>query len=676
MATEIPPILIEFQGDIKGIKDSVVKVQQDLNKVNEATEKAAKHQDKLKASSVALGSLMASAFQVVGNAALNFGKQTVTAFTDTAKETKQLQRVLGGTPEQMSRLVYASDRLGVSTGVLTSFMTRLGVHMSANDKAAAALGVAYRDQHGALLPSNVVLGNLADKFAKLPAGMDKTALAVKAFGRGGIAMLPILNKGSEGLQKLYEEADNLGVTLTSKNLQAVTDYTNAQKNMHDGIKSLQFTIGKELVPKLSTLFNIFSNLITQISHFVNNNKTLVKIVLITVTAFVALYGAVKAYNKISEVCTGVIANVTKAYKALAAGEYAAQLEVIAIIAIIIALVEAFFYVMRNSKTFRDILQKVFEAIGTAAGTYIKFILNGLAFLVSFFGTAIEDIVKVVAKLKGPLNAMGIHWADGMDGVAQSIENGKNAIIGKLHEWADKAPAIGKSVGDSIFNAIDKASKFDVMGYFHKLTQSLSGDSGVPSDSGVNLPNAAAGAGLNPKSRKAINAAAAYIRALNATIQQEDAKFKLAMSKSEKLNFADRLKIVKEYMNQNKKLIQAAQDEEKKTRGTKNHTAAVATLSKAIAEQAKMQNQANKITREAAKALQSQAQANNALLQSQQNQTSWLAAHNIAQGQTNAGSITVPVVIDGHEVFRVVQKYANQNNRRNITTGIGLSGAVI
>src|SRR3546814_2755066 len=50
-------------------------------------------------------------------------------------------------------------------------------------KALQALGVAATDAHGQIRPTEQVLLDLAEKFADMPDGADKAALAIKLFGR-------------------------------------------------------------------------------------------------------------------------------------------------------------------------------------------------------------------------------------------------------------------------------------------------------------------------------------------------------------------------------------------------------------------------------------------------------------------------------------------------------------
>lgn len=58
-----------------------------------------------------------------------------------------------------------------------------------------------------------VLLDWADKFAQMPDGAQKTALAMQVFGRSGQSLIPLLNQGSEAIQRQMRESHGLGVVI-------------------------------------------------------------------------------------------------------------------------------------------------------------------------------------------------------------------------------------------------------------------------------------------------------------------------------------------------------------------------------------------------------------------------------------------------------------------------------
>lgn len=133
---------------------------------------------------------------------------------------------LGRLIEGIDELDKAAQRLGLSGAVefsgmrraaldagagveeFESSITRLNVKVSeaaeGNREAAAlfkALGIETRTSSGAVRDSGAVLRDIADVFSKLADGPAKAALAVDLFGKSGARLIPLLNGGSQGLER-------------------------------------------------------------------------------------------------------------------------------------------------------------------------------------------------------------------------------------------------------------------------------------------------------------------------------------------------------------------------------------------------------------------------------------------------------------------------------------------
>jgi hypothetical protein len=104
---------------------------------------------------------------------------------------------------------------------------------------------------------DAVLPGIMDHFAKMPNSTQKTADILKVFGRNGMAILPFLNRGSEGLAKFSEEAEKNGLILSQSNLDAVTKNTMAQREFHSALEGLQVQIGMKLYPIMTQMTQAF-----------------------------------------------------------------------------------------------------------------------------------------------------------------------------------------------------------------------------------------------------------------------------------------------------------------------------------------------------------------------------------------------------------------------------------
>ena len=194
--------------------------------------------------------------QIAGKV-VDFAKESVDKFGEVGGATLKLQRVMGGSAQDVSRLASAFNMTGVDSDVAGKAIAIFSKHLATNDKTAKSLGMSFKDAHGNLLPMTQILPELADRFAKLPAGPARTALAMQLFGKAGTQMLPFLAKGKEGIKGLMEESDKLGTTMSGKDLAAIKANTIAKRKFGEALAGVQVTIGKVLFPILTKLMDWF-----------------------------------------------------------------------------------------------------------------------------------------------------------------------------------------------------------------------------------------------------------------------------------------------------------------------------------------------------------------------------------------------------------------------------------
>lgn len=136
---------------------------------------------------------------------------------EAADAMNKMSQRTGIAVEELSQLSYAAKLADVSNEGLTKGIKGLSEMMvRANDATsiqAATMKALGVDIKGGLAPA---LDKIADQFAKLPDGATKTALAVDLFGKAGQDMIPLLNQGSDGIKRMKEEADALGLTISGK----------------------------------------------------------------------------------------------------------------------------------------------------------------------------------------------------------------------------------------------------------------------------------------------------------------------------------------------------------------------------------------------------------------------------------------------------------------------------
>ena len=118
--------------------------------------------------------------------------------------------------------------------------------------AVNSLGLTLKDANGAMLPLNDLMLEVADKFAAMPDGAEKTADAMALFGKSGKDLIPILDLGSAGLQEAMDDANKYGLTLTGANVDAVRAFGLAHKDLDEAMEGVTLQLGAALMPALAT----------------------------------------------------------------------------------------------------------------------------------------------------------------------------------------------------------------------------------------------------------------------------------------------------------------------------------------------------------------------------------------------------------------------------------------
>ena len=124
---------------------------------------------------------------------------------DAADNLNDLSQRTGVGVESLSKFGAAADDAGSSVEEVAKSMGKLskGIVDPASKANAAlkSIGISSTDASGKVRSMDAIMLDVADKFAKMPDGATKTALAMELFGKSGMNLIPMLNGGSEALKK-------------------------------------------------------------------------------------------------------------------------------------------------------------------------------------------------------------------------------------------------------------------------------------------------------------------------------------------------------------------------------------------------------------------------------------------------------------------------------------------
>lgn len=201
--------------------------------------------------SVFAGAAVVGAIQQVTSA---FTSMTSAAINNMDELSKQSQ-ILGVTTENLSALGYAAKLSGSSQADLIAALPRLAKGLTDAAQGTGAALEGFRalnlDPKGFKGTDDALL-KIADKFSQFADGTEKTALAMNIFGKSGAALIPLLNEGAAGIEKLKQEAKEFGVVVggdAAKNSEEFNDNIDRLKSVSEG---LAISLASKTLPALNS----------------------------------------------------------------------------------------------------------------------------------------------------------------------------------------------------------------------------------------------------------------------------------------------------------------------------------------------------------------------------------------------------------------------------------------
>lgn len=98
---------------------------------------------------------------------------------------------------------------------------------------------------------------IADSYKEHNDGAGKVANAQALMGRGGMALIPMFDKGSEAIKEMVEELRSMGAIMSTEDIEKAASLKHELELMELGMDALKRQIGMALVPVLSTMAKSF-----------------------------------------------------------------------------------------------------------------------------------------------------------------------------------------------------------------------------------------------------------------------------------------------------------------------------------------------------------------------------------------------------------------------------------
>lgn len=192
-----------------------------------------------------------------------FGHAIAEKFTsqfEKADEFNKLSQKIGLSVESLTAFNFAAKLSDLSIESLTKGIRKLSTNLVEAQQGAgegAKLFAALKLDPKQFEDTDQLLFALSDRVSKMPDLFGKTAIATKAFGKDGLAWIPLLNQGADVIKRTMEEARQLGLVLTEDDALAAERFNDSLKKLHLQTEGIIRTLFSGMIPVLSDVAEKF-----------------------------------------------------------------------------------------------------------------------------------------------------------------------------------------------------------------------------------------------------------------------------------------------------------------------------------------------------------------------------------------------------------------------------------
>lgn len=312
----------------------------------------------------------------------------------------------------------------------------LGLSGKGASEAFRQLGVAVRNQDGTLRSSSDVMLDIADRFKAMPDGAEKSALAMKLFGKAGAELIPMLNMGGSAIDKLT-------VKMTSEFAAKADEYSDKMVALGGKIGAVGADIAIALLPALTAITEALVGFFDWLNKQDPIIKNLIGTLGLVAIAFTALAPAITALVAIGTPLVTLLGAIFTG-GGLVSG-------VLATIAGWLPVVTGFFSGLATVLAGLITWPVVLVAALVAAGVAIFVFRDQIGEFLGSVGELIQTLIQTVWDMGEPIRAFWVNlW-----GSAQAVTRSFFDWIGKVFQ------TVGGTFQKFVVDPLTKAWRFIV-----------------------------------------------------------------------------------------------------------------------------------------------------------------------------------------------------------------------
>lgn len=270
-------------------------------------------------------------------------------YADTGDELMKMSQRTGFSVEALSELKFAADQSGISLGDMDTSIRKMnstvddaGRGLKTAQDSLDALGMSTKTLM-ALSPEQRFL-TIADALSKIEDPGTRAAIAVDMFGRSGTMMLPMLADGAIGVQKLRDQAKQLGLTMSTESAASAVVFKDTVTALQASLKMVVVEIGAALSGPLQGFAEWVQEFVPRMRTWISEHKDLVvwlmKFGAILGGVGIAVFALGKVFTGFAAIVGGFRLAMTIASAVMAAFKAFAEGNIVPIVGVAIGLAAA------------------------------------------------------------------------------------------------------------------------------------------------------------------------------------------------------------------------------------------------------------------------------------------------------------------------------------------------
>lgn len=186
-------------------------------------------------------------------------KETVSATVEFREEAEMLGRKLGTTATEANDIAAALGNIYTSTDEYTGAAKGMEKILKTNEESLKKLGIATRDEHGALRPLNDLMLDGIATVNQYKEGTDRNIVATQIFGKAIEDGSRLLELNKDKIAEGTAENERYGLVVGEEAVDDLMKFKAAQDDVGDSIQGMRNAVANALIPVLTQLSTWFAD---------------------------------------------------------------------------------------------------------------------------------------------------------------------------------------------------------------------------------------------------------------------------------------------------------------------------------------------------------------------------------------------------------------------------------